>query len=118
MDKMPLPKLDKEMRKEMRKETAKQILEAASLSNTWVGLEAICKARDYVLQHHDAFSNLFQKTFLPTKKALIGETHRRVLMNMMRRCAKITDQAIIRKKVQEWKHGGNVTRYEYKLLTQ
>ena len=111
---MPPSKIDKGY---MRKETAQQILEAANLSNTWVGLEAICKARDYVLQHHDALSNLFQKTFIPAKEALVGETYRRVLMNMLRRCAKITDQAIIRKKIQEWKQGGNLTRYEYKLLS-
>ena len=111
-------KLSKLERKEIRKETANKILQAANLSNTWVGLESICNARDYVLRHYDAFSNLFNKTFLPTKEALTGETYRRVLMNTLRRCAKITDQAIIRKKIQKWKHGGNITTYHYKLLTQ
>ena len=96
---------------------AKAMLDAAHLSNNWVGLDKICEVRDFVLEHYNAFSNVLPKTFLPTKEALVGETYRRVVVNMLRRCAKVSDAAIIRKKTQRWQNGGNHTSYTYRLLT-
>ena len=96
---------------------AQAMLDAAHLSNNWVTLEKICEVRDFVLEHYDAFSNVFPKAFLPTKDALVGETYRRVVVNMLRRCAKVSDAAIIRRKTQKWENGGNLTRYTYRLLT-
>ena len=86
-------------------------------ANNWVTLDRICEVRDFVLEHYDAFSNVFPKAFLPTKDALVGETYRRVVVNMLRRCAKVSDAAIIRRKTQKWENGGNLTRYTYRLLT-
>ena len=96
---------------------AQAMLDAAHLSNNWVTLDRICEVRDFVLEHYDAFSNVFPKAFLPTKDALVGETYRRVVVNMLRRCAKVSDAAIIRRKTQKWENGGNLTRYTYRLLT-
>lgn len=104
---------------EERKAIAKQLIQTSGLaSGDWVALDTICNVRDYVLKHHDRFSDVFPKTFLlPTKEALVGETSRRVIVNMLRRCAKVSGAAIIRKKTQKWENGGNLTRYTYKLLS-
>ena len=96
---------------------AQAMLDAAHLSNNWASLDRICEVRDFVLHHYDAFSNVLPKAFLPTKEALVGETYRRVVVNMLRRCAKVSDAAIIRRKTQKWENGGNHTSYKYRLLT-
>ena len=93
--------------KSKRAVVAKSLLEAAHLSNSWVGLDTICEVRDFLLEHYDAFSNVLPKTFLPTEEALVGKTYRRVVVNMLRRCAKLLNAAIIRQKTQKWRNGGN-----------
>ena len=96
---------------------ARSMLEAAHLSDQWVSLDKICEVRDFALQHYEAFSMVLPRTFMPTKEALLGDNYRRIVINLLRRCAKAVDAAILSQKTQKWSDGSNQTHYTYRLLT-
>ena len=45
---------------------AQAMLDAAHVSNNWVGLDRLCDVRDFVLERYDAFSNVLPRAILPT----------------------------------------------------
>ena len=96
---------------------AKMLLTAANLSGDWVPLDTICTVRDYVLQHFTELFKSLPKGTLATREALSGPKYKRATVNMLRRCAALSNTRLCRARRKDGQIYANQTNYAYKLLT-